>query len=105
MLDIKWIRDNPAALDEALQKRSAEPQAQAILALDETRRSAIQKLQDMQSRRNAASKEIGAAMTQKNTELAEQLKQVFDDARAAGDGGADWAAGMYAAAERYSKGE
>ncbi len=59
MLDIKWIRENPAALDEALQKRSAEPQAQAILALDETRRSAIQKLQDMQSRRNAASKEIG----------------------------------------------
>ncbi|KQZ55197.1 serine--tRNA ligase [Rhizobium sp. Root149] len=75
MLDIKWIRENPAALDEALQKRSAEPQAQAILALDETRRSAIQKLQDMQSRRNAASKEIGAAMAQKNTELAEQLKQ------------------------------
>ncbi|HEX7727978.1 MAG TPA: NAD(P)-dependent oxidoreductase [Terracidiphilus sp.] len=37
--------------------------------------------------------------------FAEQLKQVFDDARAAGDGGADWAAGMYAAAERYSKGE
>lgn len=74
MLDIKWIRENPAALDEALQKRSAEPQAQAILALDETRRSAIQKLQDMQSRRNAASKEIGAAMAQKNTELAEQLK-------------------------------
>lgn len=74
MLDIKWIRENPAALDEALQKRSAEPQAKAILALDETRRSAIQKLQDMQSRRNAASKEIGAAMAQKNSELADQLK-------------------------------
>ena len=74
MLDIKWIRDNPAALDEALKKRGAEPQADAIIALDETRRSVIQKLQDMQSRRNAASKEIGAAMAQKNTELAEKLK-------------------------------
>ena len=74
MLDIKWIRDNPEALDEALKKRSAEPMAATLLALDDKRRSVIQKLQDMQSRRNAASKEIGAAMAQKNTELAEKLK-------------------------------
>jgi seryl-tRNA synthetase len=74
MLDIKWIRDNPDVLDEALKKRSAEPSASALIALDDTRRSVIQKLQDMQSRRNAASKEIGAAMAQKNTELAEKLK-------------------------------
>ncbi|MGN7291384.1 serine--tRNA ligase [Rhizobium sp. SAFR-030] len=79
MLDIKWIRDNPALLDEALRKRGAEPQADAIIALDETRRSVIQKLQDMQSRRNAASKEIGAAMAQKNTELAERLKAEVSD--------------------------
>ncbi|WP_137131881.1 serine--tRNA ligase [Rhizobium sp. FY34] len=79
MLDIKWIRDNPAALDEALKKRGAEPQAQAIIALDETRRSAIQTLQDMQSRRNAASKEIGAAMAAKNGELADRLKAEVAD--------------------------
>ncbi|MFN7024469.1 MAG: serine--tRNA ligase [Pseudorhizobium sp.] len=74
MLDIKWIRDNPDILDEALHKRGAEPMAAALLALDDRRRAVIQKLQDMQSRRNAASKEIGAAMAQKNTELAERLK-------------------------------
>src|SRR5262245_9036850 len=74
MLDIKWIRDNPAAFDAALQRRGAEPQAQALIALDEARRSVIQKAQDMQSRRNTASKEIGAAMAQKNMELAEKLK-------------------------------
>ena len=74
MLDIKWIRENPQALDEALGKRGAEPMAATLLALDEKRRAVIQKLQDMQSRRNAASKEIGAAMAQKNTELAERLK-------------------------------
>jgi seryl-tRNA synthetase len=79
MLDIKWIRDNPAALDEALNKRGAEPQADAIIALDETRRSTIQKLQDMQSRRNAASKEIGAAMAAKNSELADKLKAEVAD--------------------------
>ncbi len=74
MLDIKWIRENEGALDAALKKRSAEPMAATLLALDDKRRSVIQKLQDMQSRRNAASKEIGAAMAQKNTELAEKLK-------------------------------
>ncbi|MBB4231616.1 serine--tRNA ligase [Rhizobium mongolense] len=74
MLDIKWIRENPEALDEALAKRGAEPLAQSLIVLDEKRRSAVQKVQDLQSRRNAASKEIGAAMAQKNSELAEKLK-------------------------------
>ncbi|WP_064696011.1 serine--tRNA ligase [Rhizobium aegyptiacum] len=74
MLDIKWIRENPEALDAALSKRGAEPLAQSLVALDEKRRSAVQKAQDLLSRRNAASKEIGTAMAQKNGELAEKLK-------------------------------
>jgi seryl-tRNA synthetase len=74
MLDIKWIRENEEALDAALKKRGAEPMAATLLALDDKRRAVIQTLQDMQSRRNAASKEIGAAMAQKNSELAEKLK-------------------------------
>jgi seryl-tRNA synthetase len=74
MLDIKWIRDNAEALDAALAKRGAEPLSVALISLDEKRRSLVQSLQDMQSRRNAASKEIGAAMAQKNSELAEKLK-------------------------------
>jgi len=79
MLDIKWIRENPEALDAALAKRGAEPLSQSLIALDEKRRSAIQKVQDMLSRRNAASKEIGAAMSQKNSELAEKLKAEVAD--------------------------
>ncbi|MBY4630373.1 serine--tRNA ligase [Rhizobium sp. H4] len=74
MLDIKWIRENPEALDAALAKRGAEPLAQSLIALDEKRRSAVQKAQDLLSRRNLASKEIGAALSQKNAELAEKLK-------------------------------
>ncbi|MCD2171553.1 serine--tRNA ligase [Rhizobium sp. C4] len=74
MLDIKWIRENPAALDAALAKRGAEALSASVIALDEKRRSLVQSVQDMQSRRNSASKEIGAAMAQKNTELAEKLK-------------------------------
>ncbi|MBR0555806.1 serine--tRNA ligase [Ciceribacter sp. L1K23] len=74
MLDIKWIRDNPEALDAALAKRGAQPLAAALISLDEKRRAVVHSMQEMQSRRNAASKEIGAAMAQKNTELADKLK-------------------------------
>ncbi|MDR7146918.1 serine--tRNA ligase [Rhizobium sp. BE258] len=79
MLDIKWIRENPEALDAALAKRGADALAQSLVALDEKRRSAVQKAQDLLSRRNTASKEIGAAMAQKNTELAEKLKAEVAD--------------------------
>ncbi|WP_174020335.1 serine--tRNA ligase [Agrobacterium fabrum] len=79
MHDIKWIRENPEAFDAALARRSVEPAAAGLVALDEKRRSVIQSLQDMQSRRNAASKEIGAAMAQKNMELAEKLKAEVAD--------------------------
>ncbi|HEV7321987.1 MAG TPA: serine--tRNA ligase [Ensifer sp.] len=74
MLDIKWIRENAEMLDAALAKRGAEPLSASLIALDERRRTILQALQDMQSRRNAASKDIGAAMAQKNSELAEKLK-------------------------------
>ncbi len=74
MLDIKWIRDNPEALDAALAKRGAEPLSASLIALDQKRRAVAQSMQDMQSRRNSASKEIGAAMASKDMELAEKLK-------------------------------
>lgn len=74
MLDIKWIRENPAALDAALAKRGAEPQAASLIALDEKRRATVGALQALQERRNAASKEIGKAMAAKDQATAERLK-------------------------------
>lgn len=74
MLDIKWIRENPELLDAALAARGADKQAQIVLDADEARRSVVQRLQDMQARRNSASKEIGAAMGQKDFDKAEALK-------------------------------
>jgi seryl-tRNA synthetase len=61
MLDIKWIRENPESLDEALKARSAAPVAAEILRLDEERRGHVTRLQELQTRRNDASKEIGKA--------------------------------------------
>ncbi|PHR25013.1 MAG: serine--tRNA ligase [Hoeflea sp.] len=74
MLDIKWIRENPEALDAALAKRGAEAQAQQLIALDEARRSHVGQLQALQERRNAASKEIGKAMASKDQAKADSLK-------------------------------
>lgn len=82
MLDIRWIRDNPQALDEALKKRGAAPESARLIELDEARRSHITKLQEAQSRRNAASKEIGAAMAAKDSERAEALKSEVAEIKA-----------------------
>lgn len=73
MHDIRWIRDNPDAFDAGLAKRGLGPQAGALIALDDNRRQAVQSLQEMETRRNQASKEIGKAKGQKNEELAAQL--------------------------------
>jgi seryl-tRNA synthetase len=74
MYDIKWIRENRQAFDEGLRRRGLKPLAAALLALDDQRRAAIAKSQAAQERRNAASKEIGAAMAKKDTARAEALK-------------------------------
>ena len=74
MLDIKWIRENPAALDAALANRGAEPQSEQLIALDEARRSHVGALQALQERRNAASKDIGKAMAAKDQATADSLK-------------------------------
>ncbi|MER9205255.1 MULTISPECIES: serine--tRNA ligase [unclassified Mesorhizobium] len=84
MLDIKWIRDNPKALVEALAKRSwsadeAQSTVDELIKKDEARREHVTELQTKQERRNAASKEIGNAMRSGDTALAEKLKAEVGD--------------------------
>jgi len=73
MHDIRWIRDNPEAFDAALGRRGLEPQAAALIALDEKRRGAIAAFEQAQARRNAASKEIGDAKKAKENARADAL--------------------------------
>jgi len=74
MHDIKAIRDNPAAFDAGLARRGLMAQSTSLIALDEKRRAQMQVLQEAQSRRNALSKDIGAAMGKKDALLADKLK-------------------------------
>ena len=60
MHDIRFIRENPDAFDAALKRRKLAPLAGKILKTDSDRRALQAQIQEMQSRRNQASKEIGA---------------------------------------------
>ncbi|RUO97959.1 serine--tRNA ligase [Hyphomicrobium sp.] len=73
MFDIKWIRDNAQTFDDGLRRRGLEPQADRIIALDEKRRALLTSLQEAQSQRNAASKDIGKAKAAKDDTTATRL--------------------------------
>jgi seryl-tRNA synthetase len=73
MHDIRFIRDNPQAFDNALARRGLEPQAQRLIEIDETRRQKILALEKAQARRNEASKLIGAAKKSNEEETAQAL--------------------------------
>jgi seryl-tRNA synthetase len=73
MHDIKWIRENPEAFDRALARRSLPGVAGRLIGIDERRRAAIQKAEVALARRNAASKEIGAAKKSNDQEAAARL--------------------------------
>ena len=87
MLDIRWIRDNPAAFDAAMRARGASASATDILALDERRREAIGVAQERQQRRNAISKEVGLAKRAGDTARADALMAEMAELKRAGEGG------------------
>jgi seryl-tRNA synthetase len=78
VLDLKLIRDNPEVLKDALIARGQpQEQVEALLKtisdLDTERRAKITALQEAQTRRNAASKEIGKAKAAKREDEANAL--------------------------------
>jgi seryl-tRNA synthetase len=79
MHDLKWIRENPTAFDQALVNRNKEPLSSSVLSLDEKRRGHQTRLQELQAQSNAAAKAIGAAMGKKDLAEAERLKASVAD--------------------------
>jgi seryl-tRNA synthetase len=61
MHDLRFIREAPEDFDRGLGRRGLAPMAPQILDLDAKRRAAQTAMQEMQQRRNEASKQIGAA--------------------------------------------
>lgn len=73
MHDINAIRKDAEAFDAGLAKRGVAPQAAVLLAKDDERRAAIALAQDLQTKRNEASKKIGQAKGQGDDTEAEKL--------------------------------
>ena len=78
MFDIRWIRENPDAFDQGMARRGLDPQAQALIALDASRREATGLAQEIQTRRNALSKQIGA-LKSKGEDASDIIAQVAKD--------------------------
>jgi seryl-tRNA synthetase len=73
MHDIKWIREHEEEFDRGLARRGLPPESRKLIALDERWRAAIHRIEVAQARRNAASKEIGAAKKSNEEEVAQRL--------------------------------
>jgi len=58
MLDIKWIRENPAAFDAAMEKRNNNTRAETLLRINEEIRKKTFLMQELQSQRNKIAKDI-----------------------------------------------
>lgn len=75
MLDIKFVRENPDAVDRACESRqNAHWDREKFFELDEARRSVIVEVEALQAERNAVSKEIGQLMREGKKDEAEAAK-------------------------------
>lgn len=75
MLDIKFVRENPDAVDRACESRqNAHWDREKFFELDEARRSVIVEVETLQAERNAVSKEIGQLMREGKKDEAEAAK-------------------------------
>ena len=83
MLDLRWIRESPEALDRALGRRGEPPAAARVGALDAERRACQTRFQECRQRRNALSREIGRAKAagEPADELIAEVSRLKDEER------------------------
>ncbi len=78
MHDLKEIRENPDRFDAGLARRGLAPMSEKIRALDAEARAITTRLQELQTKRNSASKAIGAAKAKKDEAEAARLMAEVD---------------------------
>ena len=59
MLDIKFIREHPDFVREGIQKKGGIDSVDDVLKLDTQRRDLLQRVEQLKSRRNTVSEEVG----------------------------------------------
>jgi seryl-tRNA synthetase len=75
MFDLKLVRENPDYFDSGWKRRGLDIDMSKIIALDEKRRALMSQSQELQAKRNDASKQIGAVKA-KGGDAADLMKQV-----------------------------
>ena len=78
MIDIRLIRENPDIVRENIRKKFQDkklPLVDEVIELDKKNRELILEVEQLRSRRNKVSKEIGTLMGQGKKEEAEKLKE------------------------------
>ena len=73
MLDIKFVRENPDAIDVAMANRQTSWDREKFFELDAARRAVITEVEELQATRNAESKKIGALMKEGKKDEAEAM--------------------------------
>jgi seryl-tRNA synthetase len=89
MLDLRFIRENPDLVKEALVKLNTTAPIDEILSLDEQRRELLSEVEALRAKRNAVSKEIGKmkggdrrqALIEEMREVGERIKGLDDQVR------------------------
>ena len=82
MLDMKFVRENPELVKENIKKKFQDeklPLVDQVIELDERRRAAMTKADELRANRNKLSKEIGALMAQGKKEESMALRQKVAD--------------------------
>ena len=80
MLDMKFVRENPEKVIEAVRKRNGDLNLDEFLALEKERREITQQVEALKNERNTASKEIG-----KLKKAGENAEEKMAEVRAIGD--------------------
>ena len=77
MIDLKFLRENPELVKENIKKKFQDhklPLVDEVIELDKKAREAKQEADDLRSKKNQISKQIGALKAQGKKEEAEAVK-------------------------------
>ena len=78
MLDVKFVRENIPAVEEALRRRRSTAPLEGFVEIDRSRRALLSSVETLRAERNAASEEIGRLRREKKdaSALMEMMKEV-----------------------------
>lgn len=75
MLDLKWIRENPDLVRQALKAKNSDFDLDTLLTLDQKRRSALQEVEELKRQRNETNDQVTRLKKENRTA---ELQAIFE---------------------------